>query len=155
MSHKDEKASAGYYWVLLKDEGIKAELTATAHVGVHRYTCPSANPLSIIIDLAHLLDNEYIYEAELEQTASNEIAGMRRTRGWTDNQYVYFVARFSKPFQTVGFVQDRKMFSAEAKLTGTDLQAVLTFDDKDSEPVIAQVGLSIVSVDNARENRCV
>ena len=72
--------------------------------------------------------------------------------GLADNQYVYFVARFSKPFQTVGFVQDRKMFSAEAKLTGTDLQAVLTFDDKDSEPVIAKVGLSIVSVDNAREN---
>lgn len=152
FSHKDEKASAGYYSVLLKDEGIKAELTATTHVGVHRYTFPSAKPVTIIIDLAHLLDNEYIYEAGLERTASNEIAGMRRTRGWTDNQYVYFVARFSKPFQTVGFVQDRKMFSAEAKLTGTDLQAVLAFDDKDSEPVIAKVGLSIVSVDNAREN---
>lgn len=70
--------------------------------------------------LLPFVDNEYIYEAELEQTASNEIAGMRRTRGWVDNQYVYFAARFSKPFQIVGFVQDRKILSAEAKLTGTD-----------------------------------
>lgn len=152
FSHKDEKASAGYYSVLLKEEGIKAELTATTHVGVHRYTFPAGKPATIIIDLAHLLDNEYIYESELEQTATNEITGMRRTRGWTDNQYVYFVAQFSKPFQNVGFVQDRKMVSAEAKLTGTDLQAVLAFDGKDGAPVVAKVGLSIVSMDNAREN---
>ena len=87
FSHKDEDASAGYYSVVLKEEGIKAELTVTAHAGMHRYTFPSGKEASIIIDLTHLLDNEYIYEAELEQTAANEITGMRRTRGWTDNQY--------------------------------------------------------------------
>lgn len=152
FSHKDEKASAGYYSVLLKDEGIKAELTATTHVGIHRYTFPSGKEASVIIDLAHLLDNEYIYGATLEQTAANEIAGMRRTRGWTDNQYVYFVAQFSKPFKAVEFVQDKKMISAETKLTGTDLQALLSFDDSDGEPVVAKVGLSIVSEENAREN---
>lgn len=152
FSHKDEKASAGYYSVILKDEGIKAELTATIHTGVHRYTYPSGKSATIIVDLAHLLDNEYIYEAELERTAPNEIVGMRKTRGWTDNQYVYFVAQFSEPFQTVEFVQDKKMVSAETKLAGTDLQAILTFTDKDGEPIVAKVGLSLVSVDNAREN---
>ncbi len=152
FSHKDESASAGYYSVILKDEGIKAELTATTHAGMHRYTFPSGKPVTIIVDLAHLLDNEYIYEAELERTTSNEIVGMRRTRGWTDNQYVYFAAQFSEPFQTVEFVQDKKIVSAETKLVGTDLQAILTFADKDGEPIIAKVGLSLVSVDNARKN---
>lgn len=80
FSHRDEKASAGYYSVVLKDEGIKAELTATARVGMHRYTFPLGKPTVVIIDLAHLLDNERIYEAVLEQTAVNEITGMRRTR---------------------------------------------------------------------------
>ena len=152
FSHKDERASAGYYSVILKDEGIKAELTATTHAGMHRYTFPSGKPVTIIVDLAHLLDNEYIYEVELERTTSNEIVGMRRTRGWTDNQYVYFAAQFSEPFQTVEFVQDKKIVSAETKQVGTDLQAVLTFADKDGEPIIAKVGLSLVSVDNARKN---
>ncbi len=152
FSHKDERASAGYYSVILKDEGIKAELTATTHTGMHRYTFPSGKPVTIIVDLAHLLDNEYIYEAELERTTSNEIVGMRRTRGWTDNQYVYFAAQFSEPFQTVEFVQDKKIVSAETKQVGTDLQAILTFADKDGEPIIAKVGLSLVSVDNARIN---
>ena len=100
----------------------------------------------------HLLDNEYIYEAELEQTAANEITGMRRTRGWTDNQYVYFVAQFSKPFQAIDFIQNKKMVSAGVKLNGTDLQACLSFDNSNGEPVIAKVGLSIVSEKNAREN---
>ena len=98
--------------------------------------------------MAHLLDNEYIYEAELERTTSNEIVGMRRTRGWTDNQYVYFAAQFSEPFQTVEFVQDKKIVSAETKQVGTDLQAILTFADKDGEPIIAKVGLSLVSMIN-------
>lgn len=152
FSHKDEKASAGYYSVLLKDEGIKVELTATTHVGMHRYTFDPDKLASVIIDLAHLLDNEFIYEAQLECTTDNEIVGMRRTRGWTDNQYVYFVAQFSKPFQSVEFVEGKKMISTESKISGTDLQAVLTFDDKNGEPLIVKVGLSIVSVDNAREN---
>lgn len=152
FSHKDEKASVGYYSVVLKEEGIKVELTATTHVGMHRYTYPSGKEASVIIDLAHLLDNEYIYEASLEQTSANEIAGMRRTRGWTDNQYVYFVAQFSKSFKSVDFVKDKKIMPAGTRLFGTDLQAILAFDSSDGEPVVAKVGLSLVSEENARMN---
>lgn len=152
FSHKEEEASAGYYSVVLKEEGIKVELTATAHAGVHRYTFPAGKEAAVIIDLAHLLDNEHIYEATLEQTSDYEIAGMRRTRGWTDNQYVYFVAQFSKPFKTVDFVQERKPVATQAKLTGTHLQACLAFDNSDGEPLVAKVGLSVVSEKNAREN---
>lgn len=159
FSHQDEQASAGYYSVLLKEEGIKAELTATTHTGVHRYTYPSGKPASLIIDVAHLLDNEYIYEAEIERTAANEISGMRRTRGWTDNQYVFFVAQFSEPIRTVEFIRDGEAVSADTKLSGTNLQAVVTFGDANPEsgdanlnPVVAKVGLSLVSVENAREN---
>ncbi len=152
FSHKDEKASVGYYSVLLKEEGIKAELTATTHTGLHRYTFPKGETARILIDLAHLLDNEYIYEAEIEQTADNEITGMRRTRGWTDNQYVYFVAQFSKPFQAVDFIKDKQKVEAKGKLTGDDLQALLAFDTQDGQAVVAKVGLSLVSAGNARLN---
>ena len=37
---KDEVAAPGYYSVLLKDYGVKAELTAMKRVGFHRYTYP-------------------------------------------------------------------------------------------------------------------
>ena len=139
FSHQDEDAEAGYYAVTLADEKIKAELTATTHTGVHRYTFPSDSEARIIVDWTHLLDNEHIYEASLKQTAENELTGMRRTRGWTDNQYVYFAAQFSKPFTTVET-------GAEGKI------AVLSFDNSDGQPVVAKVGISTVSVDNARQN---
>lgn len=151
FNHKDEKASAGYYSVLLKEEGIKAELTATTHVGVHRYTFPSDRMASIIIDLAHSLDNEFIYESMIEQTADNEVVGMRKSRGWTDNQYVYFVAQFSKPIQSATLLQQKVPFKVN-RLAGRDLQAVLAFGETNQQPIIAKVGISVVSVENAREN---
>ncbi len=152
FSHKDEKASPGYYSVVLKDEGIKAELTSTTHAGIHRYTFPSGKLQTVVIDMAHALDNEYIYTAELQQTGDNEIAGMRCTRGWTDNQYVYFVARFSKPIQTAEWVMDKEKVPGTDKVSGSDVQAVLTFDAQAGQTLVANVGVSLVSVENARKN---
>lgn len=152
FSHKGEKASAGYYSVLLSEEGIRAELTATTHVGMHRYTFPSDKVATIIIDLAHSLDNDVIYESSIEQTSDNEITGMRKSGGWTDNQYVYFVAQFSKPFRSVSLAQDKKLVADSTRLTGKNLLAVLTFDEATQEPVIVKVGISIVSAENARKN---
>lgn len=152
FSHDNEKASAGYYSVILSDEGIQAELTTTTHVGMHRYTFPSGKTPTIIIDLAHSLDNDVIYESGIKQTGDNEITGMRKSGGWTDNQYVYFVAQFSKPFCSVALAQNRKIVADSTRLTGKDLQAVLTFERGGREPVIAKVGISIVSTENARKN---
>ena len=41
FSHGDEKASPGYYSVVLKDFNIKAEFTADTYCGFHRYTFPA------------------------------------------------------------------------------------------------------------------
>ena len=51
FSHQDEKASPGYYSVDFKEEGIKAELTATTYTGVHRYTFEKDKNQAIIIDM--------------------------------------------------------------------------------------------------------
>ena len=40
FSHDTEHSRPGYYEVLLQDYGIKAQLTATQRVGLHRYTFP-------------------------------------------------------------------------------------------------------------------
>lgn len=94
FSHRDEQARPGYYAVWLPEEEIQVELTATPRVGVHRYTFhqEGAQP-ALFFDLAHSLDNEFIYEASLQQVSATEIAGMRRTRGWVDHQYVFFCSQ--------------------------------------------------------------
>ena len=49
-------------------------------------------------------------------------------------------------------MKNKKKVPINTKLTGTDLQAILTFDNTNGEPIIAKVGLSLVSVQNARQN---
>jgi putative alpha-1,2-mannosidase len=57
FDHDNEHAEPGFYSVLLKDYGIRAELTATERAGLHRYTFPTGKdaPISghIIVDLEH------------------------------------------------------------------------------------------------------
>lgn len=152
FSHSDEKAYPGFYSVILKDGNIKAELTSTTYAGVHRYTFPKGSSKSVVIDLAHSLDNEFIYESSFKQTGVNEISGMRCTRGWVDNQYIYFVAQFSQPIKTLTFLNEGKKESADSVLKGKNIQAIAGFDSKNQKPIVVKVGLSIVSMENAKEN---
>lgn len=139
FSHKDEQATPGYYKVKLPEEGVTVELTVTPHTGVHRYTYPKKTDAVLEVDLAHLLDNERIYQVKIEQTAENELSGMRCTGGWVDNQYVYFVAQLSQPAKNMEVSSDGR-------------KATLTFDTTNGAPVICKVGLSVVSTENARLN---
>ncbi len=148
FSHKNELEQAGYYRVKL-DNGIQVELTATAHVGVHRYSFPEKGNPKIIIDLAHLLDNETIKEAQL-QVNSGEISGMRCTRGWVDNQYVYFVAQFSGPLESE-LISNGEVLSSKS-VSGGNIQAIVSFPESKGKPVVVKVGISSVSVENARLN---
>lgn len=138
FSHSDEKASPGYYSVNLKEAGVLAELTTTPHVGIHRYTYKKGIEATLVVDMDHLLDNEYMYEGWVKRTGDNELTGMRRTRGWVDNQYVFFVAQFSQPFSSMEQPSER--------------QAVLTFDTTTGKPIVCKVGVSIVNEENARLN---
>jgi predicted alpha-1,2-mannosidase len=137
FAHKDETAAAGYYAVTFKKEGIKAELTATTYAGLHRYTYAKGKSQNLLIDLRYTLDAEKVDSLYLRQTAGNEMAGMRRTQGWTPNQYVFFVAQFSEPFQSVNLA---------------DSVGTLHFGVSEGKPLVAKVGLSIVSEENARQN---
>ena len=53
FSHAREKASPGYYSVILDDSKVLAELTATKHAGFHRYTFPEGQSDHLLIDLVH------------------------------------------------------------------------------------------------------
>ena len=54
FSHEQEGAEPGYYWVNLLTPGVKVELTATAHAGIHRYTFPAGKPKNVVVDLAKM-----------------------------------------------------------------------------------------------------
>jgi predicted alpha-1,2-mannosidase len=137
--HSDETATPGYYSVVLND-GIKAELTVSERGGMHRYTFPSSGKKSIIINLGFAINWDRPYESGINVVDSFLVTGFRLSSGWAADQHVYFAVRFSKPI----------VKSEVANVGGRGRNAGLfTFND---DVVIAKVGISSVSTENALAN---
>ena len=137
FSHSKERATAGYYEVFLERWKTLVRLTAGDRCGMHVYDyqgLEGSNP-KIVIDLEHrdeLLDSEIAYDSE-----QNAIYGFRRSKSWNEDQMLYFYIQFSAP------VQDYKPFGNNG--------ALVVFSD-DLTQIISKVGISSVSVENAKAN---
>ena len=97
FDHASEVAQPGYYAVTLADYGVRAELSATPRVGVHRYTFPKDKPAHVLLDLRHVI---YDYPgkvlwSQLRIRPDGSVTGMRETRGWAPGRKLYFALRFS------------------------------------------------------------
>ena len=148
FSHKNEAAQAGYYSVMLDDYHIKAELTATARTGFHKYTFPLSKESNIIIDLQH---RDEVIESSVTIVSNTEIQGMRRSRAWAEDQQVFFVARFSKPFINSGIALNDELKNLKTAY-GKNVKAFVTFNTYKGEVITVKVGISGVSIDGARKN---
>ncbi len=151
FSHKSEKASAGYYSVTLNKGLIETAFTATERVGFHRYSFWNANDNSIILDLKH---RDEVLESSLKIEDSVTVSGMRRSKSWAQNQYIFFVMKFSKPMKKFGVWNEDKLVN---KLIGDtisskNLKAFFQFDLSSDYNIYIKVALSPVSVEGAKKN---
>ncbi len=105
FSHANEKAEPTYYKVLLEDDNIQAEMTATTRVGFHQYTFPKSDNAHIILDLMHGIYNYDDKNVWTFVRVENDhtVVGYRQTNGWARTRTVYFAMEFSKPFVSYGF----------------------------------------------------
>jgi len=161
LSHEGEIAKLGYHKLLI-DGGITAELTASQRVGFHRYTFPAAQEAHIIMDLTASIGPVNMKNGYAKKVSSTEIAGysvnaptFRRTNDVT----VYFFARFSKPFKKVNFWKAADDKSPNKVLVNGDVVAdrkaglYVSYEDlKQNEQIMVQVGISFVSMENAKMN---
>ncbi|CAN5346460.1 GH92 family glycosyl hydrolase [soil metagenome] len=147
--HNEEKASPGYYAVLLKKDNIQVELTTTERTGMHRYTFPKAGDASVILDLKH---RDEVITSTLLIEDSVTISGLRRSRGWAVDQYVYFVIKFSKPFIKTGIYNNDSLVNNIRQEESKNLKAFFTFNVNRNEQIIVKVALSAVSVEGAKKN---
>ncbi len=150
FDHKNESARPGYYSVLLDDYKVKVELTSTLRAGFHRYTFPETDKAHIILDLAFPYGDAE--ELILTKVSDTEIEGLRRSHGWAYDQYVYFVAKFSKPFSSVELMKDDIFQKGKEEVKGDNIKAVINYQTKKNEGILIKVGISAVSVDGARKN---
>jgi predicted alpha-1,2-mannosidase len=108
FSHSNEKASPGYYSVLLEDHDIMAELTTTTRTGVHRYTFNRGGDAHVILDMVHGIYNDAGKNVWTFIRVENDtlVTGYRQTSGWARTRTLCFAIAFSKPIESYGFRDD-------------------------------------------------
>ena len=137
-----EVTRPGYYSVPLTRYGIKAEMTATNRVGLHRYTFPESEEAAIVLDLENGGCWDKATETFIEACGDNAVRGYRCSKGWANDQKIYFHAEFSKPFT------DLRIHSVDYM----PLYARADFDTKEGEQILMKVGVSPVSMEGACAN---
>ena len=137
FSHKAEYATPGYYAVTLAN-GVRVELTATLRTAFHRYTFPAdVKQEQVVIDLSQGIGWDKMTACSMKQEGRNTVVGSRFSTGWAKDQRVYFVAEFSQPITH--------------QTTEGDTLSVFSFEPT-GQPLMVKVGISSVSIDNARKN---
>jgi len=160
FSHDTEEASPGYYSVHLEDQGIRAELTASARVGFHRYTFPSTPSPSLFLDLGYTINWDRSVETRIEYVNDTLVTGYRFSSGWARDQKVFFAIAFSRPIRRVALSDSATamgVLSAEAEgpttATASALRALFAFDPMEAgDELLLKVGLSYVDAAGAVGN---
>ncbi|BDD09127.1 alpha-1 2-mannosidase [Fulvitalea axinellae] len=150
---KTESATPGYYQVTLGDYGVKAELTATTRAGVHRYSYPKGENRRVMFDVSHVLQPNWGHKNSkntFEIVDDQTIRGLRKSKGWASEHYVYFYAKFEEPFIVLKTKLDGKDYE-EDKGEGEAVTLYLDFGKSD-KPVVAKVAISPVSEAGAERN---
>ena len=150
FSHDEEAASAGYYRVRLKDYDILAELTATEHCGVQRYTFPAADA-SIFLNLKKAMNWDFTLDSHIEVVDSVTIRGYRFSQGWSPKQHVYFETRFSKPFEAMQ-LDTTAIATKSRRRIGTATIVRFDFKTAKDEQIVVATALSGVSLEGAHKN---
>ena len=156
--HANEQATPGYYSVVLDDYKIRAELTATEHCGMHRYTFANNDPYHLIIDLDHSLvrsnPRRYvkILSSQVRVIDNKTIEGYRIISGWAKLRKVYFRAEFSRPFDSHVFKAGAYEIPDAPIANSDNLKFIMNFSKDNTKPLLVKVGISSVSLEGAKEN---
>ncbi len=157
FDHSAESAYPGYYSVVLKDYGIRVELTTTQRVAFHRYTFPATENANIIIDLGHQIGTAKVPgDSWISVVNDKRIEGCRNSASGR----IFFCAEFSKPFLYYGtFDVNRKTPESDSGLfpfkngeTGEKIGAFVNYKTGKDEEIVIKVALSYVSIEGARMN---
>lgn len=149
FSKTTEKATPGYYTVTLDEPNVTAELTATTHTALHRYTFHQADSASLLIDLQHgpaWRDEQYHSQVSFCETNwenDSTLTGHVINKVWV-NQVYYFAMKFNRPV----------IASSELPMAATEKgkRIIATFDMKPEDQLLMKVALSTTGVEGAKAN---
>lgn len=168
--YTNETATPGYYSNFLTKYNIKTEVTATPRTGLSRFTFPEGKG-NILLNLGQGLTNES--GSMLRRVNDQEVEGMKLLGTFCYNSQavfpIYFVMRISKKPTEVGYWKKQRDMGVKSQwdsdsgqyklykkynkeIAGDDIGAYFSFDVEEGEEVEVQMGVSFVSIENARLN---
>ncbi len=163
-SHDQESASAGYYKVKLLNNNVTVELAAAERAGMMRFTFPESNQASIMTDLQHFLSgNRFkLIWSHVRVEDQSTVTGFHLVNGWGKERYLYYAARYSRPFDTYRIMSNGSevkydsyktyRFRSRNEAAGTNLQFLAEYKTRANEAITVKVAVSAVSAANAMKN---
>lgn len=156
----DEVADAGYYSVVLQDYGVRAELTATARVGYQRYTFPASEDSHILLNIGNRQgESGAVRDARIEVVDPQTVQGYVVTEPEYVKKYqkgasvpMYFYACFDTPFETTSVAYQDSVWREGNMIQGPGALMLLNYKTTQGQQIVAKIGLSYTSVENARLN---
>lgn len=151
FSHTNEMVKPGYYRVILDKYNIKAELTATERVGFHQYTFHDQNNPHLVIDLVEGIGWDAPTDAFIKKIDDKTIVGYRYSKGWANDQRIYFAMQFSQPLSALQLYKNNEPINDQDGQSA-QLRAIVQFSHINKNILQVKVGISPVSYDNALLN---
>lgn len=169
--YKNEVAHPGFYSNELTKYNIRTEVTATTRTGLSRFIFPKGQG-NILLNLGEGLTNES--GATVKIVSDTEIEGSKLLGTFCYNPQavfpIYFVMKVSKAPKQMGYwKKQREMKGVEAdwdvhsgkyklytkytrEMSGDDVGVWFTYDTEQNEAIEVKMGVSFVSIENARLN---
>ena len=139
--HDFETATPYYYAVTLEKTGTQVEFTVAERAAYFRFTYPKTSDRHIVVNLK----GEGSLSADPAHAA---ISGYEEKHGARH----YFYAESSRPFTVWGAWQASNVTPGLATETGTNIGMAVTFPGSDADSVEWRVGISYISIEQARRN---
>lgn len=168
FSHSDESASIGYYQVKLLKSGVNVEMTAADRAGMFRMTFPQSDQASILTDLSHVISGgawKVVWSRVRVESSPQSpdkldtVTGFHLVAGWGPERYLYFAAKYSRPFDDFTIFKDGKpvvyntyRFRSSREAAGANLRFLAKYKTQKNEPILVKVGISAISAANAMKN---
>jgi predicted alpha-1,2-mannosidase len=150
-AYSNEKSSPGYYEVKLDDSKIWAQMTASRRCGISKYTFEDSK-VNVTLDLSHPING--VNGGFVQVVSDNEIEGFETDGGFCGSHLsykVYYVIRFNKNAANYGVYNEGKILDGKVA-EGLNVGAFYSFDLKDEKEIMVKVGISYVSIAQARNN---
>ena len=162
----DERASAGFYAVTLARYGVGVQIASARRSAIYEFRYPDAGQRNLIFDVSHLLrsgerqgENQSLVASEIQVLSPTSLSGSTTVKGGWNKQpvsyMVYFYARTDAPAASYGtWLNDNLSAGSKSAHGGGESKtgAWLTFSPHAGKPVRMKIGISFISVEQARRN---